>query len=292
MSRYSQQFNQRESDITWMFCFICGALILCATLYNFIVIIQHLHCIPETSAAEITPKRNINHVKTYSTLSTCFATLCVITTFNMYSLCLQFQCWFTVLGITNSILFWNSFILSKTFLYLLFVGRLFNRNYRRIYQYSKHIQYFLWTLLVILLIIMVIFDVGLVLEFKGIKEADSIVNIWYAVYGITECTLATVTTVLFFRPLCTPRIRRNSLKNMSVVMKFGIISGVQFIAALCYGMSFLGRIYLQSNPTDPSVWSSYLDICRILQMLDCYLLMICIYIGFARQQHTVCPRGM
>ena len=75
--------------------------------------------------------------------------------------------------------------------------------------------------------------------------------------------------------------------SMSVVMKYGVISALQLIAAAVYEISFVIRIFAGWYHTKNAAGNSYLDICSIIQMMDCLILMICIYLGFARKQ-TVC----
>ena len=284
---------RNSEDIIWTIGFFVGLCISVISLFTFTLIIQHLHCIPESSfAADLHPRIEPEHAKAYSTLSVTFATLSVIATLSAYILCTQWPDWYSALARTAFILVLDSYVLSKLFLYLLFIGRLVNPYYQRIYQYPNYIRYLLWMLFCGLLASLIGFNIGWALMVSGIVTKESTDAIWLGIYAVTDSVLSIATMILFFRPICigiqpTDHHQTSTDSDMSVVMTYGTMSALQLFAALSYEMSLLGRVYLASINAPRSVWDPYLNICSVISMLDCLLVMICIYFGFARKR-TVC----
>jgi len=293
----------------WMIGFISGICILLASMFTFTLIIQHLHCIP-VHPSTMHSKMEPENISTYSTLSSCFATLCVILILSTYPVCTQWFCSYNLLGNAYNILVLDTYVLAKLFLYLIFIGRLFNPYYRRIYHYSQHIQYLLWTVLLIVVFTTTVWNIGSVLNFKD-DALNEILTICSGVYVFADCLLSISTMILFFRPICrrhrvkqdavssngirsimtsgqsavsSPSTASRSAWSMSVVMKYGVISTLQMIASTVYGLSWMIRIFKGWYHVKGSRGDSYLDICSVIQMLDCLILMICIYLGFARKQ--------
>lgn len=279
---------QDNVDVIWTICFFTGLCILCIAIFTFILIMQHLHCTarPTSSFSAADLQVEPAHVATYSTVSVIFAAICVAVTFSIDLICSKWSCWYTVLGWTYSILLWDSYILSKFFLYLIFIGRLFNPYYQRMYQYPKWVQYTLWMLLFIIIINMIIFNVDDALAFGGIQFPVSVRSICFLVYLIADFLLSVSTTILFFRPICRNCCirKKNSLSDMSVVKKYGFVSTLQLIAALSFQFSYLVADYLFTFNIPKSTTSAYGYVLRVIQMVDCLLLMICIHLGFARKQ--------
>ena len=287
MSAFLRQFSFDEEHIIWSICVLSAFCIVGITLYTFTLIMQHLFCIPKSSSAlGLQSRSEPSHVKAYSTLSVTFATLCVMFTFSTYPVCTELWCGYNTLGFASFALVLDSYILSKLFLYLLFIDCLFNPYYRCIYQYPKSIQHSLWFLLIAMMISVIIGNANNAVQCVGKQPSESIDKAWSAVYVVTDCTISIATMLLFFRPICCNRKKKSCSPSvdMSVVKKYRIISALQLIAAVSYELSFLGRIYVGAEHALEGIWSSYLDICSVVQMLDCLLLMICIYRGFARKE--------
>ena len=174
--------------------------------------------------------------------------------------------------------------------YIIFIGRLFNSYYQRIYQYRKCIHQFLWILLYILVIDLIALNIDYVLALTGSALPIVIREIWIIVFLITDCVMAIFTTILFFRPICHSRNLIITGDNMIIIRRYGIISALQLFAAVLYELSCLVWICLDFFLTSKDVLKAYGYICNVIQMIDCLLLMICIYFGFARGQ-TVCTEG-
>lgn len=234
-------------------------------------------CIPKTiQQRQVEPQL----VNVYSALSVTFATLSVIVSFSIFPVCTEWICWYTDRAYVYDICFWTLYTMAKIFMYLLFVGRLFNPYYQRIYQYSKYIQYLLWMMLILLLAVMIDIVIGDVISMKGIEYPKAIDDASIALYGVTDCITATILLILFFRPICKG-------VYMSIVKIYAGISALQWSAAVLYQVSFISTIYLYASDASQQVWDVYHNIARVIQLLDCCLLMVCIHIGFARV-NTVC----
>lgn len=272
-----------ESNAIWTVTFITCFFIMIFTIFLWILIMQQFYCIPKSAYhSKFYPK----HIKTYSTLTVSFATLSVIANCSSYPLCTVWDCWNTNILWVYNIVFWFFYTNCKIFLYLIFIARLFNPHYHGIYPYPKYIQYLLWTLLVILVSSMTTWFIAWGLEYEGF-DTNPIGDTCRAVYGNADILLAVFLSLLFFQPICT---RSRNHPDFQVAKRYGIISAMQLVAAVSFQLSFTGGIYLHMVGASQSLLDSletYSDIANIIQMLDCMLLMICIYIGFARKR-TVC----
>ena len=283
MSGFFGHFTfDRESRTLWSICVISAFCIVLISLYHFTTIMHHLYCIPK-------PAFEPGHVRKYSALSVTFAVLCVVATFSTYPICTEMLCGSNIVGFLTFVFVLDSYVLAKVFVYLLFIDCLFNPYYRCIYQYPMWIENALYALLVLMIISVAVGNVHNGLQCAGEELPEYIGKAWCAVYVMTDCIISIATMLLFFRPMCCNRKKDPISANvdMSVVKKYRIISTLQLIAAITYEISFLLRIYGGALHAFGGLWSSYLDVCSVVQMLDCLLLMICIYRGFARKE-TVC----
>lgn len=289
MSRISERFHSNNSvDNVWKLCLFSSALILCITVFIFTRILQSLYCIPRAAHySEFEPK----NIKTYSTVSATFATCNAIVSFSWYIICTQEQCSHNISGISIGVLFWNFYNISKTFLYSIFIARLFNPHYYRIYQYSKYIQYLLRVLLCTYVMVIIIFDIEFGLLLAGIDISDHIDYTNSLVYFISDFLLALFCIFLFFRPICS-RDARDTNVSMSAAKRYGLISALQFIASAIYQLSIIiGPICFDALGATVITWQEYNYVVIIIRQLDCILLMICIYFGFSRKR-TVCNMFM
>ena len=272
-----------EEDIFWKICVITTFCISPLIIFVYIRIIQY-SCIPQSSQHhQIQPKK----IKLYSFLCATFATLNAIVICTSSFVCAQWQCWnntpLYMLGLLNL----NTYGFAKCFLYLIFIGRLFNPYYSRIYEYSKKIQYSLWFLLIVLLMVQFAWNIDLGLLWSGIDFPYSVDDVIYAVYCITDIVLSSILMVLFFRPICSGNANNQNV-YMTVAKRFGIISALQLITAVLAQSIWLGQIYLNAIDAPVIAWKARADIGAVITMLDCLLLEICIYVGFARWKKTVC----
>ena len=188
-----------------------------------------------------------------------------------------------MLGLILSYILWESYTLTKLFLHLIFIGRLSNPHYRRIYQYRSYVLYFQWMLLFVLIMAMIGYNADYILWFAGVDLPDPMNDCTLAIYLVTDSILCISTTILFFRPICR-RLNKVAKLHESVVQKYGIISALQLMAAVSFQMSFISGLYIAQNVKSTDYLHAYYDICDVIQMMDCLLLMICIYFGFARKE--------
>ena len=174
-------------------------------------------------------------------------------------------------------------------MYLIFIGPLSDPYYQHIYQYPKCTQYLLWMLWIMLIVIVIAANIVSTLELIGIVYSQSVAIVIGIVYVVTDCTMSILITLLFFRPICccfseiaehvtSPNV------DLSVAKKYGIIAFLQLISSVTYQLSLFGAIYLAMIDSPHNVRNSYFYIRSVILMVDCLLLMICIYIGFARKQ--------
>lgn len=276
--------NVDEVDALWTVCAVIGIGIVGITIFFFGRILQNLHCIYIPAASD-----QIN-LKTYCTVAATGAAINVFICFSEHFICTQWSCWESVLDISFSLLQLNSYTLAKFFLYSIFIGRLFNPYYYQIFHYHKCIQYLLWMLLIVLVIGNIMTTINLSLWFFGIQYIRPIMLIGSGVRVIADTLLSIATMILFFRPICRRRHRSQSddPNEKSMVNKYALISALQFIASISFHIDILVGSYLNMIQFDHSVLVKYREISRIIGMLDCLLLMICIDVGFIRKQRKSC----
>ena len=271
-------------DIIRKFCLLAALGILVITVLICIQTVVHLHCIPKSSLpAEIPSKIKLKNINQYSSLSITFATLSAVITSSLYLVCTQWSCHYiedTLPMLIYVLSFWNSYFLAHLFLYLIFVGRLFNPHYRRLYLYPESVRYSLWMLLFVMTMIMIEFNIAEGLYFADIEYPESISFACNVFYAVIDITISILTMILFFCPMCRRTNVKSNRTDMSVIKKYGILSTLQLVAAVSFQVSTVGAPY-GFNPIE------FWYIAGMIQMLDCLLLVICIYFGFARKP-TVC----
>ena len=283
MSSISGTFRFDDAaDSIWTICVAIGLSIVIAIISLLVLALQHLYCIPESA---IVSKSQPKNIKIYATMAVIFAALSAIVTFSMYLVCTCWICGESALGFVYNIFFWSFYSLAKIFLYLIFIGRLFNAHYARIYQYPIFIQYVLWMLLIVLVMDIAPIDFTAGLLLGGLDYPDTIDYFCGVLYSVIDILISVFTTLLFFKPICWHGVRNTGSEN--VAKRYCIISALQLIAAVSYQLTLMGGMYLYARHVSGIVVKEYKDIIHVIQMLDCLLLIICIYAGFARKR-VVC----
>lgn len=284
MSRIWRHYQLNDSwDISWTLCSSIGLVILICIFFAAIQSLQHIHCIPKPSVtAWFRYRFETKHFIAYSTLSVLFSTGSAFIIFIMFPVCSQWDCVATVLGYSLNILMVDSYLLSKIFVYLIFIGRLVNPHYIRLYRYPEYIQYSLWMMLTVLIIIAIAWNIKQGLLLTEIEYSHSIDITIDTVYGITDCILSISLMILFFRPICT----KNTISAdefRSILRKYAGLSALQLTVAVSAQIAFIAANVLWWTGAPLSTQEMYADIRNVLSMVDCLLLIICIYSGFARQ---------
>ena len=301
MSTISDYFGLDDAEDTIRtICFFISLIIVTVAILFFVLIISHLHCFPKSPLiVDYQPEMDLGYVKPYSTLSASFATICIIVGFTIYPVCTRWSCWDPGLDAMYSILLLDSYTFAKFFLYMIFIGHLFNVYYLPLYQSPKWAWYFLWMLLIIMLTTTLILNMGYGLDFaRGDftrdDMLDSVEMVCSATYLIADSILSIFSMIMFLRPIYSRHFRNpvsplspNADKAKAILKKYEAVSVLQLIAALSYQISTITLIVLIFNDAPIGVRTSFNDICNLIMMIDCALLMICIHIGFARIQ-TVC----
>ena len=163
------------------------------------------------------------------------------------------------------------------------MGRLFNPHWQRIYQYPKSIKYLLWMLLLFLMATVIMYNVSHVMRYLYYDWNLTILisDVFDVSFVAADMIFSTFNLCLFLRPLCragnlvSPDIRK------AVLVKYGVISALQLVAAATYELSVLVRWYLvlARHVVNDDLWGIATDILRVIQML---VLFNCICIRFTR----------
>ena len=122
----SDRFN--FANIAYACCVIGSFLVLflvISSIFIFTAILQHLYCIKSNDRK----RRHIpKYVVEFASISCCiFGIICSIADFSTFIVCTSYECGYNALGNSYFIINLNSYILSKLFLYILFIARLFNK---------------------------------------------------------------------------------------------------------------------------------------------------------------------
>lgn len=269
------------TDPIWWICFFTNFGILIIGTHMSIIVLQHLYCIPRLS-----PVSNVHTI--YSTLSISFAALCMTVTLSCFPItAVELRPYYKVRAIYSALIV-DSYVLSKLFFYIQLILRLFDRHHRTIYDYVQWIQYILWILWSVILLTVIIGNIG-ILGFH-IPEFCIVHVACLFVWLIVDCIMSISTIILFFRPMCSRKIPFTLGVDITVVRKYAMISALQIIVAVTHEIAF--TVWMCSeilNYWKMNENQEYLLLlsCAVLQMWDCLLLVIFIYLVFARQQ-TVC----
>ena len=270
-------------EIIWAISFLFGILVMIIILLAFIKTVQHIHCIPKSFAnAEFRFKFESRHFKLYSTSSVLLATINAFITLSVFLVCSLWNCGERVLSRLVGIIWYDSYIGSRIFLYLIFIDRLASTRYILIYQCPKYIEYLLRMLLIVVIISLIAYNITLGLDLARIKSMESFDIVIVTIYGIIDCILSISLTLLFFRPI---RIKNaiSTSGHISVVIKYAVLSVLQLIVSVSFQLALMEKYCLYFVAASTITVRVYSDVQGVLAMLDCLLLIICIYCGFARQ---------
>ena len=137
-------------------------------------------------------------------------------------------------------------------------------------------------LLVVLIISLIAYNITLGLDLARIQSMKSFDIVIVSIYGIIDCTLSISLTLLFFRPIRMKNAVSTS-GHISVVIKYAVLSVLQLMVSVSFQLALMVKYCLYFVAASTVTVRVYSDVQRVLAMLDCLLLIICIYCGFARQ---------
>lgn len=286
MSTISIRFNSNaEEDIIWKICVMISSCICIIVVFIYFRTLQHLFCIPQSSqCSKFEPK----YVKIYSTASITFAALHSIDILSSYLLCTQWEC------VETTKILWIfylvgpfSYAMAKIFLYFILIGRLFNHYFAPIHQYPKYIKYLLYYMLICSIINLINGSTCVVLVLTGYDRAAAIFYVSIAVGAITDILLSLFCMVLCFRAIFSHNAKTRVF-YVSVAKRQGFVAALQALVTISAECGYMLWVFLVLNGAALNVLQDYIYISNIVAMLDCMLLIICIYIGFARKSNTVC----
>ena len=170
--------------------------------------------------------------------------------------------------------------------YLIFISCLFNPHYARIHRYRKCIQYLLYFMVIVLMLSIVTLDIQAGLLLLEIDSKSYIDSICITVWSFTDMLLSVSCISLFFKPIWSRGLRhpKSQSVNASAARIYSVISIVQLIAAVSYQLTVAITTHLNSTVVSKRASSNFICITHVIQMCDCMLLMICVYIGFVRKR--------
>ena len=146
-------------------------------------------------------------------------------------------------------------------------------------------------MVIVLMLSIVALDIQAGLLLLEIDSKSYIDSMCITVWAITDIVLSISCTFLFFRPIWSPGARHPESAESNIYVsrlkRYSFISILQLIAAVSYQLTLAIMIYYNSKVISNRAGSNFIYITHVIQMCDCMLLMICVYVGFARRQ-TVC----
>ena len=177
--------------------------------------------------------------------------------------------------------------MAKIFLYFILIGRLFNHYFAQIHQYPKYIKYLLYYMLICSIINLINGSTCVVLVLTGYARAAAIFYVCIAVGAITDILLSLFCMVLCFRAIFSHNAK-TPVFYVSVAKRQGFVAALQALVTISAECGYMLWVFLVLNGAALNVLQDYIYISNIVAMLECMLLMICIYVGFARKSNTVC----
>ena len=277
------------ADVFWVIGSVLALCLLLFSIITFTAVLQHLFCVKPSKNKKyhIDPKI----IKRCSILCCLFGLICSMAGFSTFPICTSFQCGYNSLGNAYFIINLNSYILSKLFLYILFIHRLFNKYSSEIYQYPKYIKTLLNITIIIIAIAITLTTIFAIIidhhyNNDKVDGFDLSVIIAVAIYVIADFLLSGFTLILFFAPLWNmAKVKKqNKQKFVKIIWKYGGISLMQTIISMFYGISLIIRFRMGWYHTAQKIGVSYLDMCMVIQLFDILVTMLCIYIGFVKKE--------
>ena len=234
------------TDIFWVIGSLLALCLLLCSIFTFTMILQHLFCVKSTTNKKVHISPKITKI---CAISCCiFGLICSFAGFSTFPICTEFQCGYNTLGNTYFIINLNSYILSKLFLYILFIQRLFNKYSQKIYKYSKWIKTLLeFTIFIIFIAIILTTIFAIIIDhYENSNKVDALdlsVIIAVNIYVFADFILSGFTLFLFFLPLWRLKPQLNKKKFTEIIWKYGVISMSQTAISMIYGVSLIVRYH-------------------------------------------------
>ena len=197
---------KNEDDIIWVISFIIGCISTLITYIIFFFIMIELYIIQKYDEDINYQVKSLNKI-----LSTWMSIFCVLSqslVFSSFPVCSVQYCGDNYIGNLYFIGIFNTYIVCKTFLYALFIWRLYNEKYKRIKTYSNKLKKCLIISLIVIIIVLIIFNITtvesiLLLFGDNISQIRShIITFCVVVSFFVDSIVSLITLYLFLRPLC------------------------------------------------------------------------------------------
>lgn len=167
--------------------------------------------------------------------------------------------------------------------YTLFIDRIYNDFFTKIYLYSTKILYLLLFMVIIVIITLIIFNVFSVLNFE-LESVNFISKISVIVFILMDIIFSGCTLFLFIKPIYSQTSKDQNKQYMKhKIVKYALLSTLAIISSLIYELSYAIRMFTGLYHSDSNTSNDFMDISSMLQISDCVVSMFCVYFGFVEK---------
>ena len=273
------------ADIFWLIGFFFSIMAMIIGLILYSLIINRFFC---SSNSKEYQSGDTNHskyriTKLSATLSATFSLSCIILLFTTFPICTTFYCGYNFIGNFYFCAVIDTYILSKLMVYTLFIDRIYNDYFRKIYFYSSKILYLLLFMVILVIVTLIIFNTFSALNFQG-DSIHLLGKISVIVFISMDITFSLSTLFLFIKPIYS---QTNSDQNKQYmkhkIVKYALLSTFAIMSSLIYEVTYAIRIFTGLYHSDSNASNDYMDISSMLQVMDCVVSMFCVYFGFVER---------
>lgn len=282
----SPRFNIiSTADVFWLVGFFFAILAMLIGFILYSLIINRFFCSANSKECKANgPKHSKYRItKLSATLSATFSLSCVVLLVTTFPVCTTYFCGYNFIGNFYFCAVIDTYILSKLMVYTLFIDRIYNDYFKKIYFYSSKILYLLLFMVILVIATLIIFNTFSVLNFQG-EYIHLLGKISVVVFVAMDITFSLCTLFLFIKPIYS---QTNSNQNKQYmkhkIVKYALLSTFAIVSSLLYELTYAIRIFTGLYHSDTNASNDYMDISSMLQISDCIVSMFCVYFGFVER---------
>eukprot|EP01083_Nonionella_stella_P012903 36414_1 len=215
--------------------------------------------------------------KTTAILSSVLNMLCIMFYFVSFPICMVRICGDNVWGYVTFLSITNTYILSKIFLYSLFIARVYSQFFKKLYPYSNKLLYCLRFMMFLALVTVILVNISYWYHFPAFMKYVDDTTAGGIVLVFLDFGLSVFTLLLFVIPSCSVYGHAMKLK----IMKLIVLSSIAILSSTFCGVGMVVRYYFHWYWVyDITFHIAYVDVLNTCKCMDCVMSLTCIYFGF------------
>eukprot|EP01083_Nonionella_stella_P074117 200889_1 len=268
-----------QDDVWWWVGLVVCSACLLTSIVLFKSIIEKLRAMDAASTKSLLPFTRISALSSAS-----LNVLCILFHCSSFLVCKNLPCGYNTYGAFVYFTTMNTYIISKLFLYSLFIGRLYNEFFKQLYAYSNAILYGLCFMMLLAWWMLIAVNVLVSLHYSQYvnndESIDSMSTIAVIIFVCLDASLSVFTLILFVIPLCS----RYGHKLKLSIIKYTVLSSIAILSSTVCGTLMVYRYYHRWYHPFVMRELVYLDILNSLKCIDCIISLLCIYFGFVSKE--------